>query len=226
MSSPTVLIAGGGIAGTATALAIHKAGLGAVIHEARPEAQDGGAFLPLASNGIDALRTLGADRPVLAAGFPTPAITLRSGTGKRLGAARTGGTLADGTVSHTIARADLHRALLDEVEARGIEVVRGVNVSALDGADVIVGADGVHSTVRALIDPRARGASVSSGSSSGPRGSTAARPRARSAGARSSATSSRPAPPTRCGGSPTSRAATSTRRSATCSRTTPARPPR
>ena len=79
MSSPTALIVGGGVAGTATALALHKAGLDAVIHEARSEPQHGGAFLTLASNGIDALRTLGADAPVLVAGFPTPAITLRSG---------------------------------------------------------------------------------------------------------------------------------------------------
>ncbi len=158
MSSPTALIVGGGVAGTATALALHKAGIEAVIHEARPHPQDGGAFLTLASNGIDALRTLGADAAVLAAGFPTPAITLRSGTGKRLGAVRTGGTLADGTVSHTIARADLHRALLDEVHTRGIEVVCGSKRTTLEGADVIVGADGVHSTVRKLLDPRARGA--------------------------------------------------------------------
>jgi 2-polyprenyl-6-methoxyphenol hydroxylase-like FAD-dependent oxidoreductase len=117
-------------------------------------------FLTLASNGIDALRTLGADEPVLAAGFPTPAITLRSGTGKRLGEARTGGTLPDGTVSHTLMRADLHRALLDEVHVRGIPVEYGRKLTSLDaeGADVLVGADGVHSAVRGLLDPRARGA--------------------------------------------------------------------
>ena len=33
-----------------------------------------------ASNGVDALRVIGADRAAVAAGFPTPKITLRSGT--------------------------------------------------------------------------------------------------------------------------------------------------
>ena len=85
---------------------------------------------------------------MLAAGFPTPVITLRSGTGKRLGAVRTGGTLPDGTVSHTLMRADLHRALLDQVHARGIPVEYGTRLTALDrgDADALIGADGVHST--------------------------------------------------------------------------------
>jgi len=97
----TALIIGGGIAGPATAMALQKAGIDPVIYEARAAGADGiGAFLTLASNGIDALRTLGADQPALAAGFPTPAITLRSGTGKRLGQTRTGGSLADGTTSY------------------------------------------------------------------------------------------------------------------------------
>ena len=160
MTCTTARIIGGGVAGAATALALHTAGLEATIHEARPGPEDGGVFLTLASNGIDALRTLGADAPVLAAGFPTPAIMLRSGTGKRLGAVRTGGTLPDGTVSHTLMRADLHRALLDQVHARGIPVEYGTKLTALDrgDADVLIGADGVHSTVRRLLDPKARGA--------------------------------------------------------------------
>jgi 2-polyprenyl-6-methoxyphenol hydroxylase-like FAD-dependent oxidoreductase len=160
MTCTTARIIGGGVAGAATALALHKAGLEATIHEARPGPEDGGVFLTLASNGIDALRTLRADAHVLAAGFPTPAITLRSGTGKRLGAVRTGGTLPDGTVSHTLMRADLHRTLLDQVHARGIPVEYGTKLTTLDrgDADVLIGADGVHSTVRRLLDPKARGA--------------------------------------------------------------------
>jgi hypothetical protein len=49
-----------------------------------------GIFLTLASNGIDALRTIEADTRALAAGYPTPGILLRSTTGKHLSAARTG----------------------------------------------------------------------------------------------------------------------------------------
>ncbi len=66
------------------------------MYEAYPIGADRvGAFLTLASNGVDALRTIGADEAVLAVAFPTPWITLRSGTGKRLGNAPLGGTLSE-----------------------------------------------------------------------------------------------------------------------------------
>lgn len=110
--NPTALIIGGGIAGAATALALRKANIDSTIYEARPDGADGiGAFLTLATNGIDALRALDAEDRVLAAGFPTPWITLRSGTGKWLGKAPTGRALPDGTVSHTLRRPDLYAVL-------------------------------------------------------------------------------------------------------------------
>ena len=168
----TALIIGGGIAGPATAMALQKAGIDPVIYEAYPAGAYGtGAFLTLAPNGIDALRILGADKPALAAGFPTPAITLRSYTGKRLGQTRTGGSLPDGTASHTIKRADLYRVLLDEAASRGLRIEHGkrliaaeqvgdrVQAAFADGStaqgDVLIGCDGVHSTVRSIIDPEA-----------------------------------------------------------------------
>ena len=78
----TALVAGGGIAGAATALALQKAGIEPVVVEARSRQADGeGAFLTLGSNGLEALRQLDADGPALAAGFPTPTMTLRSSTG-------------------------------------------------------------------------------------------------------------------------------------------------
>jgi 2-polyprenyl-6-methoxyphenol hydroxylase-like FAD-dependent oxidoreductase len=168
----TALVIGGGIAGPAAAMALQKAGIDPVIYEARPAGAQGiGAFLTLASNGIDALRTLGAGKPALAAGFPTPAITLRSGTGKRLGQARTGGSLPDGTVSQTIKRADLYRLLLEQASSQGVRIEHGKRLAAAedtgdgvravfaDGSeavgDVLIGCDGVHSAVRSVIDPAA-----------------------------------------------------------------------
>lgn len=168
----TALIIGAGVAGPATALALQKAGIDAVVYEAHPHSAEGvGAFLTVASNGLDALRVLDADEPILAAGFPTPAITLRSGTGKRLGSTRTGHTLPDGTLSHTITRAALYQGLYEQATDRGIKVVHGKRLVAAqqvgnsvravfaDGteatADILIGCDGVHSTVRTLIDPAA-----------------------------------------------------------------------
>lgn len=79
-------------AGPVAAIALQKARIDSVVYEAQPCV---GVFHALASNGIDALRVLGADEPAVAAGFPTPAITLRRGTGKPLGESRTGQTLPD-----------------------------------------------------------------------------------------------------------------------------------
>lgn len=174
----TTLIIGGGIAGPAAAIALQKAGLEPVIYEAHlASAENAGTFLTLGSNGIDALRTLDADQAVLKAGFATPGITLRSGTGKQLGVSRTGQTLPDGTTSQTMKRADLYRALLHEAARRGIPVEHGrrltgaevtddgVQARFADGTDatgdLLIGCDGIHSTVRKIIDPMAPAPSYS-----------------------------------------------------------------
>jgi FAD-dependent urate hydroxylase len=165
-------VIGGGVAGPVAAMALQRAGIQATVYEAHPRSADGiGIFLTLASNGIDALRTIDADGPALAAGFPTPGILLRSTTSKDLGVARTGLPLPDGTTSHTMKRADLYQAIHDEATARGVAVehgkrlvdvdpaVDGVRAIFEDGSDatgeVLIGADGIHSAVRGLIDPNA-----------------------------------------------------------------------
>lgn len=171
-STRSALIIGAGIAGPAAAMALQKAGIDSVVYEAHPESAQGiGAFLTLATNGVDALRTLGADGPAVAAGFPTTAMVMWSGTGKRLGAAQLSLTLDDGTTGRTLKRADLYRAIHDQAVARGIRIEHGRRLVAaekvdggvrarfadgtVDTGDVLIGCDGVHSTVRRVIDPRA-----------------------------------------------------------------------
>jgi FAD-dependent urate hydroxylase len=168
----TAIVVGGGIAGPATAMALQKAGIEAHIYEAQPAGADGiGAFLTVGSNGVDALRLLDADKPVIALGFPTPRITLRNGAGRHIGESVISRDLPDGTTSQTVKRSDLYRALRDEALARGIGVSHGkrlvdaaqtgagVRASFADGTtatgDVLIGCDGIHSTVRRLIDPTA-----------------------------------------------------------------------
>ena len=168
----TVLIVGGGIAGPAAAMALQKAGLDSVVYEAHPgSAENIGAFLTVAVNGVNALRTLGADQPAIAAGFPTTEIIVWSGTGKRLGAAAVSMTLADGTTGYTLKRADLYTALHNQAARRGIRIEHGKRLAAADAvsggvragftdgtsatADILIGCDGVHSTVRRIIDPTA-----------------------------------------------------------------------
>lgn len=168
----TALVAGGGIAGAATALALQKAGIEPVIVEARSgPADDEGAFLTLGSNGIEALRQLDADGPALAAGFPTPAMTLRSSTGKRLGDVPASTARPGAATSRTLMRWELAELLRAEAERRGLTVMPGrrlVGAEQRDGqviarlaggeelaADLLIGADGVHSAARTAIDPDA-----------------------------------------------------------------------
>src|SRR5919112_227729 len=108
------LIVGGGIAGPVAAMALGHADMDSVVYEAyEGGAGEVGAFLTFASNGLDALRAIDAHHLVLEEGFPTPRMTIQSGTGKHLGDVPNGGTLPDGTVSQTLRRADLYRALRD-----------------------------------------------------------------------------------------------------------------
>jgi FAD-dependent urate hydroxylase len=175
MTQKKALIIGGGIAGPVTAMALQRADIDSVVYEAYDTSAglDAGAFLTVAVNGLDALRSLGAHEPVLAAGFPTRSIEFFSGTGKHLGEVPIGGTLADGTVTHTIKRADLYRVLHDEAIRRGIRTEHGKRLidaeTTPDGVvarfedstqaegDLLIGADGIHSRTRRIIDPAAPG---------------------------------------------------------------------
>ena len=137
----TALVIGGGVAGPVTAMALQRAGIEAVVYEAHaPGGEEVGSYLTVASNGLDALGAIDADAPVLAAGFPTPVNVLLSSSGRRLGVVSNGGRRADGTVSHTIKRARLYRALHDEAAARGIRIEHG---RRLVGAEATPGG-GVH----------------------------------------------------------------------------------
>jgi 2-polyprenyl-6-methoxyphenol hydroxylase-like FAD-dependent oxidoreductase len=167
------LVIGGGIAGPTAAMALQRAGIEATVFEAYPaDAAPAAAFLTVAVNGLAALGAIGLDRPVMAAGFPTDRIRFASGSGKALGELPIGGRLADGTVAHTIRRTDLHRVLYTEARRRGIQVVHGTRLvdatPTADGGvvarfedgstaegDLLIGADGLHSRTRRIIDPAA-----------------------------------------------------------------------
>jgi 2-polyprenyl-6-methoxyphenol hydroxylase-like FAD-dependent oxidoreductase len=79
------LLIGGGVCGPATAMALQRTGIDAIVYEAHEAENDRGSYLTVATNGLDALCAIDAHVPVLAAGFPTRRTVLISGTGKRLG---------------------------------------------------------------------------------------------------------------------------------------------
>ncbi|MFE3174292.1 FAD-dependent oxidoreductase [Amycolatopsis sp. NPDC059090] len=161
-----VLIAGGGVAGTVAAMALQLAGHEPVVFEGHASGgADAGAFLVVMHNGMNALRAIDADSPVIEASFPSTGMEVVGPDGTTLGAHEFDREL-DGP--RTLTRAALYRALQQEAERRGVEIVHGKRlVSATDGVtatfqdgttesgDVLVGADGLHSVVRTLIDPQA-----------------------------------------------------------------------
>jgi 2-polyprenyl-6-methoxyphenol hydroxylase-like FAD-dependent oxidoreductase len=162
-----VLIIGGGIAGCAAALALHKAGFEPVLHEAHPDGSaDIGAFLTLASNGMRALTQIGAERIVADLGFPLTTLSVTDASGAEVANAPLGEHGDPLTRYRCLRRADLGRALQREVHRRGIAIRHGARLAALredgdgvsarfaDGSsatgDLLIGADGLDSTVRSL----------------------------------------------------------------------------
>jgi 2-polyprenyl-6-methoxyphenol hydroxylase-like FAD-dependent oxidoreductase len=165
------LVIGGGIAGPVAALALRKAGIEATVYEAYDTTADGiGGTLTVAPNGLDALRIVGADDAVRAVALPMDRTLMADGRGKRLGELP---GLPDLPPTQALWRGDLYRALHEHAAAAGVPFVRGKRLVGVEDApdavaarfadgstavgDVLVGADGVHSTVRRLIDPTAPG---------------------------------------------------------------------
>ncbi|WP_033338320.1 FAD-dependent monooxygenase [Catenuloplanes japonicus] len=153
-----VIIAGGGVAGAATALALHKAGIPAAVYEAHASGgEDAGAFLTVMANGMAALDTIGATEAVLEVSYPARTVALYDAQGVALGERPIAGP------ARTMRRAALYRALQELAVARGIPVHHGKRLTGAftfeDGTradgDVLVGADGIHSRTRRLIDPSA-----------------------------------------------------------------------
>jgi 2-polyprenyl-6-methoxyphenol hydroxylase-like FAD-dependent oxidoreductase len=166
------LIVGAGGAGPVTAMALQKAGIDSRIVEAhRLHDDDVGSYLSVSPNGLDALDVIGAIPVARQEGFAHRRNVLRGSSGRVLGDIAVGQPLDDGTPSLTMKRTRLARRLADEATRRGIVIEGGrrlrhaaregdrVHATFDDGsthsADLLIGADGVHSVVRRLIDPGA-----------------------------------------------------------------------
>lgn len=167
------LIIGGGIAGAATAIALRKAGMSSTVYEAYPTgADDIGAFLMIMHNGFDALRAIDAQHAVVDASFGTTRVEYVSADGETIASRPIGDKKTDVNGPRTLKRAELYRALHDELLRRGGTIEHGkrltaaktgadgrITASFADGdqasGDLLVGADGIHSATRTLIDPHA-----------------------------------------------------------------------
>jgi 2-polyprenyl-6-methoxyphenol hydroxylase-like FAD-dependent oxidoreductase len=161
-----VVVAGGGIGGLTAAIALRRAGFEVVVFERAAELGEVGAGLLLAANARKALAKIGLAEAVTRLGTPASAGEIRSWHGKVLASIP-----ADelekkiGTPSAAVHRADLQVLLAREVGERtlrlGSEVGafeqddNSVKVLLADGgrqsADILIGADGLRSRVRARL---------------------------------------------------------------------------
>lgn len=161
-----VLIIGAGIAGTAAALGLHKAGIDVTVCEAHPDGgADIGAFLTLADNGMRALAQLDAAPVIAAAGFSLTTMSVLDHTGAEVATVPLGGHDDPLTHYRCLRRAELGALLRAEALRRGVRIEHGRRFAGLDdgvvrfaaggeaAADVVIGADGLNSDVRRSIDP-------------------------------------------------------------------------
>jgi salicylate hydroxylase len=165
MSIPKVAIVGGGLGGAAAALALHRRGIEVEIYEKAPEIAEIGAGLNLSPNALKAFRYLGIEDAAIDIGVQSVEQVIRSfRSGRVIARPKRSGDIAAryGASFLTIHRADLLDTLVAPLPAGmihldaacvGVESREdGAAVTFADGrsveADIVIGADGIHSVVR------------------------------------------------------------------------------
>src|ERR1700678_1432944 len=102
------VVIGGGVAGSASAIALARIGAEVTVYEAYEDpAGPVGSFISLAVNGLRALDALGVLKQVQEAGFPGGRQRMWSGRGKQLGEVARNRRPDDDLLSVTLMRADL-----------------------------------------------------------------------------------------------------------------------
>jgi salicylate hydroxylase len=166
-----VIVIGGGIGGLAAALALLKRGFDVEVHEQAPELKEVGAGIQISSNGTRVLYALGLEEPLKRVqALPARRVIRHWSTGETWNWFDLGQVTRQryGTPHVMLHRGDLHTVLADAVRALKPDAVRlGRRVADVrsesgyaearfeDGETVrgayVVGADGIHSKVRACL---------------------------------------------------------------------------
>ncbi|MCL9793936.1 FAD-dependent monooxygenase [Frankia sp. AgKG'84/4] len=171
----SVLVVGAGTAGAAAAALLADAGVRVDLVEIRPDVTALGSGITLQGNALRVLRQLGVLTECLARGWPADGLLLRAPDAAasvvaELAEHRSGGP--DLPASMGMYRPDLARILVDRAASAGVKARfavtvdslaqddGGVEVSLSDGStgryDLVIGADGLRSSVRRLLGVRLR----------------------------------------------------------------------
>jgi 2-polyprenyl-6-methoxyphenol hydroxylase-like FAD-dependent oxidoreductase len=167
----SALVVGGGIGGMTAAIALTRAGVGVTLIDADPQWRVYGAGISITGISLRAFADLGILDEMRRRGHVGSGMRGRTVTGHSLFEA----PAADGAEpiksSGGILRPVLHEILSETVRREGVTVRLGVKVASLsqdaDGVDVtfsdgsaeryelVVGADGIYSSIRGMIFPEA-----------------------------------------------------------------------
>ena len=168
MGVSKVLVVGGGITGSVLSLALAQRGVHVDLVEISPVWHGVGHGITLQGNALRAFERIGVLDEVLARGVPFDRMRLLRADGGLLVEAptpRTGGPHLPATLGAL--RSDLQTVLCDRIYSAGVNVLLGQSVNALaqdahrayvefsdrstGTYDLVVGADGVRSTMRAML---------------------------------------------------------------------------
>jgi 2-polyprenyl-6-methoxyphenol hydroxylase-like FAD-dependent oxidoreductase len=163
-----VLVVGGGIGGLSATLALRRAGVQVDVAEINPAWSVYGVGIIQPGNALRALDALGLAQQVIDQGFPMEGSRFHLADGTLLADLRFDRVAGpEYPPMNGITRSRLHTILTDAVKASGADVRLGQTVDRLDDGpdgvhvtfndgtqgdyDLVVGADGIHSKIRALV---------------------------------------------------------------------------